>query len=268
MIVKSDAPVPIRELARELDSAMSSAREIERLTARHPALTLDDAYLIQEEGIRLRQGRGEQVIGLKMGFTSEAKRQQMGLGSPIYGMLTDRMGVQEGSEMSLAGLIHPKIEPEIAFVVARDLHGPVTPQEALEACESVFAAMEILDSRFTGFKYFSLPDVVADNCSSCRYVLGTTRHDPRSFDFADLGRLAMTMEVNGKPAQSAPSSAISGHPVNSLVQLCELLAPRGLSIPAGSVVLAGAATQAVALEPGMKIKLTVEELGRVELRIA
>jgi len=255
----------IVKLAKVLDDAMLAACEIERLTASHPNLTLDEAYLVQDEGIKLRLQRGERAVGLKMGFTSEAKRKQMGLGLPIYGVLTDQMRVAEGEEMRLDGLIHPKIEPEIAFLMARELKGRPTIDEALGACESVFVAMEILDSRFIGFKYFSLPDVVADNCSSCRFVLGETRHDPHAFE---LDKLAMTLEVNGKVAQSAPSSAISGHPALSLVQLCELLAPRGLAIPAGSIVLAGAATQAVQLEPGMKVRAIVESLGEVSISVS
>jgi len=117
--------------------------------------------------------------------------------------------------------------------------------------------MEILDSRFAGFKYFSLPDVVADNCSSWRFVIGDWT-PPR-----ELGGLAMRMSIDGFLAQQADSNAISGHPLESLVQLVAML-PHPL--PAGSIVLAGAATIAVALEPGMEITLEVKELGAVRLR--
>jgi 2-oxo-3-hexenedioate decarboxylase len=228
-------------------------------------LDLPLAYEVQDAGIRLREARGERLRGLKMGFTSEAKRQQMGLHSPIYGVITHEMGVPNGGVFGLSGSIHPKIEPEIVFYVEKELRGRVTADEALAACSGVGAGLEILDSRFVGFKYFSLPDVVADNCSSSCYVLGPTVRSPRELD---LAALEMTMEVNGKPAQSALSSAISGNPVNSLVQLCALLNERGLSLPAGSVVLAGAATQAVPLEPGAKIRLRVQELGEVTVAAA
>ena len=252
----------IQDLARHLDQATLEAREVERLTLRHPELSLSDAYRIQDAGALLRTSRGEKQIGLKMGLTSEAKRRQMNLKSPVYGVLTDRMRVDEGSLFALRGKIHPKIEPEIAFLVAREIHGVPSPQEALQACSGVCAAMEILDSRYLNFKYFSLPDVVADNSSSAYFVLGRTILGPHAADWAAL---EMAMEVNGKPAQSAISSAISGNPVNSLVQLCELLSERGLSLPAGSIVLAGAATQAVQLEAGMTIELKVQKLGSVTL---
>jgi 2-oxo-3-hexenedioate decarboxylase len=248
----------IQKLARILDRALLDGEEVDRLTSIFPDLSLPDAYLVQEEGIRMREGRGEKQMGLKMGFTSKAKREQMGLHLPICGVLTDRMRVADGGDFTLDGSIHPKIEPEIAFHVARDLEGKVTLEQALDACSGACAALEILDSRFVGFKYFSLPDVVADNCSSSHFVLGT---ESPAFKGLDLKNLKMVMEVNGKQAASAISSDISGHPGMSLVQLCELLSGRGLRLKAGTWVLAGAATAAVALEPGMKVSLNVEGLG-------
>jgi 2-oxo-3-hexenedioate decarboxylase len=256
-------PEQILELARYLDQGMLEARELERITVKHPDLDLPDAYRIQDGGISLRKARGEKLIGLKMGLTSEAKRQQMNLKAPCYGVLTDKMKIEEGSIFDLKGRIHPKIEPEIAFIIKNELKGRVTREQALAACQGVCAAMEILDSRYVGFKYFSLPDVVADNSSSSYFVLGRNVLPPGAANWADL---EMVMEVNGSPAQRARSSEISGDPVLSIVQLCELLAERGLSLPAGSIVLAGAATQAVQLEPGMEVRLKVQTLGEVSVR--
>lgn len=258
-------PEQILELARYLDQGMLEARELERITVKFADLELADAYRIQDGGISLRKARGEKQIGLKMGLTSEAKRQQMNLKAPCYGVLTDKMRIEEGSVFALQGKIHPKIEPEIAFIIRDELKGRVTREQALGACQSVCAAMEILDSRYIGFKYFSLPDVVADNSSSSFFILSRETLPPDAADWADL---EMVMEVNGRPAQSARSSEISGDPVLSIVQLCDLLAERGLALPAGSIVLAGAATQAVQLEPGMEIRLKVQKLGEASIRIA
>jgi len=249
-------------LAQDLDLALREAREVGRLSTEHKDFTLSDAYQIQEAGIRLREARGEKRVGLKLGFTSEAKRQQMGLGLPIYGWITDRMRILNGGGVPLKGSIHPKIEPEIAFITSRELRGRVSRDEALAACSGVCAAMEILDSRFVGFKYFSLEDVVADNCSSSMFVLSDDILRPDQIDLSDL---EMVMEVNGVVSQSARSHAISGHPAQSLVQLCEMLDGHGLALPAGSIVMAGAATQAVALEPGMKVRARVEKLGEVSV---
>jgi 2-oxo-3-hexenedioate decarboxylase len=253
-----------QELARSLDEARLEARARPPLTREHPELTLPDAYAVQAEGLRLRTGRGEKVVGLKMGLTSEAKRRQMNLDSPVYGVLTDRMRVPAGGTLTLKGAIHPKIEPEIAFRTSRELRGRVTREEALEACESAFAALEVLDSRYLDFKYFSLPDVVADNSSSSLFVLGTTERPPRELE---LPRLEMVMEVNGERVQAARADAISGDPLLSVVQLCELLEARGEALPAGSIVLAGAATAAHVLRPGDHIRLTVEGLGEVTVSV-
>jgi 2-oxo-3-hexenedioate decarboxylase len=252
-------------LARLLDEARLQARAIPPLTRAHPGLTLQDAYAIQAEGFRLRLARGERGVGLKMGLTSEAKRRQMNLDSPVYGVLTDRMQVPAGGSVRLEGSIHPKIEPEIAFRTARELRGRITREQALEACESAFAALEILDSRYLDFKYFSLPDVVADNSSSFLFVVAPTGRSPRELDVA---RLEMEMEVNGERVQAARSDAISGDPLLSVVQLCELLDARGESLPAGSLVLAGAATAAHVLRPGDRIRLRVQELGDVSVSVA
>lgn len=253
------------ELARLLDAARRERREVPPLTNELPKLTLPEAYAVQEAGLQLRLADGERVVGLKMGLTSEAKRRQMNLDSPVYGVLTDRMRVAADGVIPLGQGIHPKIEPEIAFRTARELRGTVTREEALDACESVFAAMEILDSRYRDFKYFSLPDVVADNSSSSLFVLGEEEHPPRSLD---LTRLEMKMSVNDALVQSARSDAISGDPVLSVVQLCELLARRGQVLPAGSIVLAGAATAAHMLQPGDRVRLIVEGLGSVAVSAA
>ena len=248
------------ELARLLDKARLEAREVPPLTRAHPTLSLPDGYAIQAEGRRLRTAHGERVVGLKMGFTSEAKR----LDLPIYGFITDRMAVPAGGTLRMQGTIHPRIEPEIAFRISRELRGRITREEALDACSTVFAAMEILDSRFIDFKYFSLPDVVADNTSASRYVLGTTERPPRELD---LPNLQMVMEVNGERVQAARSDAISGDPVVSIIQLCELLEQHGASLPAGSIVLSGAATAAHPLRAGDRIRLTVEGLGELSVSV-
>jgi len=252
----------LEALALRLHSARLEAREVERLTADAPELSLDDAYAVQEAGVRLRLRDGERLVGLKMGLTSEAKRKQMSLDSPVYGVLTDRMQLTDGGALPLKGSIHPKIEPEVAFKIGRELRGSISIEQAAEACSGVAAAMEILDSRYRGFKYFSLPDVVADNSSSFLFVVS---NHWRPLAGLVLDRLKMTMSVNGVAKQSAESSAISGHPLISIVQLCELLARRDRALPAGSIVMAGAATVAEVLQPGDKIELTVDGLGSVSV---
>ncbi len=253
-----------QQLAAGLHEARLAVRERERLTKAVADLSVSDAYAIQEAGILLRLAAGERRVGLKMGLTSEAKRRQMGLESPVFGVLTDRMRIAAGGTLEVATGIHPKIEPEIAFLVGQELAGAITLEEAARACTGVAPAMEILDSRYVGFKYFSLPDVIADNASSFMFVLG----ELRPLQGLALDRFDLQLSVNGELKQRATSDAISGHPLRSLVQLCGLLARRGQVLPAGSVVLAGAATVAEPLKAGDRVALRVEGLGSVEIAAA
>ena len=223
-----------------------------------------DAYVVQALGLAFREKNGEALVGWKMGLTSEAKRQQMNLHSPLYGGLTDKMALEDGGEFQLKNSIHPKVEPEVAFLMGEDLSYPTTREKALEAVSAVCPALEILDSRYKQFKYFSLQDVIADNSSSSHFVLGNWREDFSEINLADL---AMEMTINGETAGEGNSNAISGDPIISVVQLVELLHENGQTLKAGQVVLAGGATSAVALEPNMKVQLEVEGLGSVGFQV-
>src|SRR5665647_1633705 len=130
-----------------------------------------------------------------MGLTSEGKRKQMNLDAPLYGVLTNVMKVENLGVYHLKGSIHPKIEPEIAFYINRELKGEVTRDEVLNACEAICPALEILDSRYEGFKYFSMEDVISDNSSSSHFILGPKFKD---FKNLDLKNLKMFMKVNGE----------------------------------------------------------------------
>ncbi len=249
------------ELAVFLDQARLQRREVPRLTERFPDLTVQDAYAVQLAGLALRQQRGERLIGWKMGLTSAAKREQMNIHQPVFGPLTNVMVVHSG-EFAVASGIHPKAEPEVAFKTRMPLQGQISRDEAWAAVGEVCAALEILDSRFVGFKYFSLPDVIADNCSSSHLVLGPWR----SVTEGDVRDLPVALLADDAVVQRASSSDISGDPVLSLVQLVALLAERGESLPAGSVVLAGAATPAEALRPGLKVMAQIDSLAPAQLR--
>jgi len=257
----------VQKLAAQLDEALLGRAELTPLTKSFGAFELDDAYRIQRAGLLLRKGRGEQVIGFKMGLTSEAKRKQMSLGQPVFGPLTSSMPIPDAGDISITSGIHPKAEPELAFVTARELRGEITREAALAACASIAPAIEVLDSRFLGFKYFSLPDVVADNCSSWRFVLGEVRPAAR-FSLEALAALQLRFSVGGRLVQEAPATAISGHPIESLVQLVAMLAAIDQPLPAGSIVLAGAATAAEPLVVGQEVALEVAGLGRASLRVS
>lgn len=257
----------LENVASLLHSARVQGKPIPQLSKSMTPLTRSEAYSVQELQFqqRLRESKDRETqVGWKMGLTSEAKRKQMNLDSPLYGYLTNKMQVENDGTFHLKGSIHPKIEPEVAFLIEKDLRGNITRQQALEACEAICAALEILDSRYEEFKYFSMEDVIADNSSSSHFILG-----PWNYDFAkyDLTELSMQMSVDGKVVQKGISKDISGDPVISIVQLVELLETRGQYLKAGSIVLAGAATLAEALKPGQEVSLDVDHFQSVRVSI-
>ena len=254
----------ILNISNKLNDARINAAPVIQFSETYKDFDQTDAYEIQSIGIRHRESLGEKVIGLKMGLTSKAKREQMDLDSPLYGVLTDKMQIQNEGSFELSGTIHPKIEPEVAFFLNKDLEGDVSREDVIDACSSVCAALEILDSRYTQFKYFSMEDVISDNSSSSHFILGPKLEN---FKELDLANLKMDMLINGEVSQTGNSKAISGDPVVSVIEQCKLLARRGEKLKAGSFVLAGAATAAVMLEPDMQVELNVESLESVKVSI-
>src|SRR5699024_7154767 len=150
-------------------------REIIKITTElYPELSISEAYVVQEELTRQKQEEGLTIVGPKMGITSEAKMKQMDVDDPIYGYVFDNMVVSEGGSISIADYIHPKVEPEIGFILKRDLEGPnVTVLDVLRATDYVFPSIEIIDSRYENFN-FTLPDVIADNTSAAGAIFGST----------------------------------------------------------------------------------------------
>lgn len=243
-------------IAKMLDKAATEAKAMPQISS-SIELTLAEAYETQRQSILLRLRRGERRVGVKMGFTSRAKMAQMGISDMIWGRLTNGMIIEEGGPMDYSRFIHPRVEPEIAFLLKRPLFGVVTPLQAMEAVEAIAPALEIIDSRYDDFK-FSLADVVADNASSSGFVTGAwTRPD---FDFSNLG---LVLNFDGRPAQIGSTAAIMGHPIRALVAAARFAAEAGEPLQTGWIVMAGGATAAEALLPGQHIEMEMERLGRV-----
>lgn len=249
------------KISQALFEAKTNAAPMGKLTERFAGFRLGDAYEVQRNLLDRHLKAGERLVGRKMGLTSKPKMQQMGVHEPIHGFLTSAMQITDGATISLSGRIHPKAEPEIAFVLGRELKGRPSLAEALAAVDGVCAALEVIDSRFKHFE-FALPDVVADNGSSSGFVLGSKLRSASSLDLANLGIL---LELDGKPQQFGSSAAILGNPGRSLAALAALLDAEGKSLPAGSIVLAGAATAAISLSAGSWVRASFQELGSVEL---
>ena len=252
----------IAALAERLDQAAVHARATPQIGVEQ-GFGVAEAYAVQKAAIDLRIARGERIVGMKMGFTSRAKMVQMSVSDMIWGRLTDRMLVEDGGSIQYADYVHPRVEPEVAFLLRKPLEGLVTPLQALDAIEAVAPALEIIDSRYENFK-FSLTDVVADNSSSSGFVVGAWS---RAGAF-DLDNLGMIMSFGGRPETFGSTAAILGHPLRSLVAAARLTADHGGGpLEAGWIVMAGGATAASALTPGLHVALEVESLGRAEFRV-
>lgn len=251
----------IEKIAKVLDEAVTTAKATKQLSLR-TKLTLAEAYAIQNAAVARRTERGERIVGIKMGLTSKAKALQMGVHDVIWGRLTDAMILEDGGTLAFKKYVHPRVESEIAFLLNRPLDWPCTAAQAEAAIEAVAPAMEIIDSRYKNFK-FSLTDVVADNASSSGFVLG-----PWQGVNTDLSNLGMILEINGRPVQIGSSAAILGHPIRSLVSAVRLTNDSGVRLEEGWIVMAGAATAAEELKPGMFVKNTVEKLGAVSFTVA
>ncbi|WP_233838087.1 2-keto-4-pentenoate hydratase [Paraburkholderia sp. ZP32-5] len=250
----------IDEVALTLDSAAREARATAQFDS-DGRLSLEDAYEIQRASIQLRVARGERRVGVKMGFTSRAKMVQMGLSDVIWGRLSSGMQIEEGTAIDYSRFVHPRVEPEIAFVLKRPLAGDVSAPEALAAVEAIAPALEIIDSRYQDFK-FTLPEVIADNASSSGFVVG-----PWCSPCIDFGNLGLTLNIDGRPLQIGSTAALLGHPLRSLVAAARLSAQAGEPLQAGWIVMAGGATPAEWIKPGQHVSVDMERLGSASFHV-
>ena len=232
------------------------------ITDEWPGLDLATGYAVQDETLRRRLARGERLVGVKLGLTSRAKQQRMGIASPLVAWLTDAMVLPAGAPVPRERLIHPRAEPEIVFVMGSRLAGPgVTAATALAAVESVYGGLEVIDSRYRDFR-FTLPDVVADNASSGCFVTGPVAASPVALD---LGLEACLLELNGQVVDSATGAAVQGHPAEALALAANDLGRRGLAIEPGWIVLTGGMTDAVAVPAGAVLAAHFTHLGSLFL---
>ncbi|MBW6419095.1 2-keto-4-pentenoate hydratase [Celeribacter sp. PS-C1] len=250
----------LAELADYVDEAARTATEIPQISDTR-VLSVEEAYAVQALSMQRRYARGEKRIGIKMGLTSRAKMIQVGVSDVTWGRLTDAMREEEGGVVSMANYVHPRVEPEIAFLIKTPLSGTVSALEAMSAVEAVAPALEIIDSRYKAFK-FDVGDVIADNSSSSGFVVGTW-HSPET----DISNLGMVLSINGRPQEIGSTAAILGHPVRSLVAAARMVASAGEELKPGDIVLAGGATAAIPMDVGQSVLLEVENLGQIGFNI-
>lgn len=256
-------PEQIATLTDRVEAAQRDAKAIPKLTDDFPGMTLDDGYAVQ---MALRQrwlARGVRQVGWKAGLTSKAKMVQMGVSVPSIGFLMADMSRPESSAVRTDDLVHPRVELEVAFVTKAPLAGAnITRNDVLAATDFVLPAIEIIDSRFSGFK-FDLPSVVADNGSSARFVTGGR---PRYVQDVDLPSIGVVMEKNGEAVTMSAAAAVMGHPADAVALLVKVLHELGETLPAGSFVMSGGITEAVAVKPGDTILARYQDLGSLSVR--
>lgn len=251
------------EIANEIYKHQKNAVELEKITLRNPGLSVDDAYEIQRLSVEQALLSGDSIVGWKMGLTSKAKQQSVGVDEAIYGRLLASMELTD-SELSLEGLIHPRIEPEIAFVFKHRLEGQkVTPRDVWLATECVMPAVEVIDSRYKNFS-FTLVDVVADNASGAKFLVADQAFSPYQFRWDEVG---VVMKKNGEVMQTGAGAAVLGHPVRSVVELAHMLSRTGAAIEPGMVVLTGGITDAIHVYEGDRISVEFDQLGELNISV-
>lgn len=253
----------VQKLAEHLENCQLEVRDTPKITEAHPNMTMSDAYDVQYVIRERKTERGERVVGFKAGLTSRAKMKQMGVEVPCYGFLCDSFAVPDGGEVDATSLIHPKVEPEIAVVLKHPLRGPGCHiGTVMAAIDFVMPAIEIIDSRFRDFK-FDVISVVADNCSSSKFVVGSRC---RPADQLDLRTLGVVMELNGEPVAFGAGAAVLGHPAAAIAMMVNMMAERSDFMPAGTLILTGGITEAIAVKAGDNVTLRAQDIGSVSLR--
>ena len=253
----------ILSLAEHLENAELQVRDVTMITGDYPNMDWDDAYAIQDEIKRRKEGRGNKTVGLKAGLTSFAKMKQMGVETPVFGFVSDYMARPDGGEIKHSELIHPKVEAEICIVTKAPLKGPGCNVAAvMAATDFVIPAVEVIDSRYRDFK-FDLKSVIADNTSSSRFVIGGR---PRDLTELDLRTLGVVLEINGEVKSMAAGAAVLGNPLVAIAMMANELGKRGQEIPAGTFIMTGGVTEAIPVAKGDNVNVRFQDLGSVSFR--
>jgi len=249
--------VDITELAARLSKAIADRTAIDQLSDDAPDLDLAAGYAIQRV---LREQAGP-LAGWKLGVTSRAKQAQVGVSDPIFGFLAGANALDLGEPLQTGELIQPRAEPEIVFVMGRDLAGPhVTAVDVLAATSGVAVGIEILDSRYRDYR-FTMADVCADNTSAGRFVVGA----PVPVAGIDLRLVGVVLERNGEVVGTASGAASLGHPAAAVAWMVRTMAADGEGLRAGEVILSGGLTAATPVSPGDVVVASIDRLGSVEL---
>ncbi len=249
-------------IADILITAERERKGIAQISDDHPDVDVATAYRAQQAFVQSKLDAGETFVGYKLGLTSRNKQQAMGLDAPLYGRVTSGMISTYGDPVRFDRFIHPRVESEIAFLLARDIDAPATVTSVLAATEVVFGAVDVLDSRYESFK-FTLSDVVADNASAGAFYLGPIARRPD--ELVDLRLLGCVVRVDGEVVMTAAGAAVMGHPAASVAWLANQLVAEGEGLRAGQLIFSGGVTAPVPVVPGGSVTFEFDGLGAIEV---
>jgi 2-keto-4-pentenoate hydratase len=253
----------ILQEARALYRAEKDKSVLRPFTEKYPKIAPEESYQIQLAQIEMKKADGAKVVGKKIGLTSKAMQKMLNVDQPDYGHILDHMVLQDAAVFRISELIQPKIEPEIAFILDRELKGPgVTSMAVLAATRFVVPALEIIDSRIEGWK-IKLCDTIADNASSARVVIGNS---PKRIDEFDLKLVGMVLEKNGDIVQTGAGGAVLGHPAVAVAWLANAVGQFGVSLGAGEIIMPGALCAAADVSAGDLVQASFDGLGTVSVR--
>lgn len=250
----------LAEIADRIATAQRTGHAIDQFG---DGLTLEAAYAVQRLLLERRVSEGARYVGPKLGFTSRAKMAQMGVDEIIVGWLVDDMELPLGGTLDLSGLVHPRVEPELVFRLGRDVGAEVNEDDLIDAVEAVAPAVEVIDSRYRDFR-FSLPDVVADNTSACRFVLGEWQEIGAQ---VEVNHLPVTMFVDEQPVQTGSTADILGDPFTALRELAPIARRHAFPLPAGAIILAGGATAAAPLAGARTVRAEIGGMAPVAFHV-
>lgn len=261
----STTETPIAALADALAQAERERAPIAPLTELQPGLTVADAYAIQQRNVAARLAAGEVLVGRKIGLTSAPMQRMLGVDEPDFGALLASMRIEDGDALAVGELLQPKVEAEIAVVMGEDLRGPGADALAvLRAAAGVVPAIEVIDSRVADWR-IKLPDTIADNASSGRFVLGGVLTPLAGLDLRTVG---VVLTCDGALADTGAGAAALGNPLRCVAWLANKLAAFGEHLRAGDVVLSGALHAAVEVRPGQAVRAEFGHLGSVSVRFS
>ncbi|OCB55693.1 2-keto-4-pentenoate hydratase [Mycobacterium vulneris] len=250
------------ELAADLAEAERSRVPMTPLTDRYGDIDVVDAYEIQLINIRQRVAEGARVIGHKVGLSSKAMQDMMGVDEPDYGHLLDEMEVFENVPVKSSNFLYPRVEVEVGFILADDLPGAGCTEEDVLAATAAFApAIELIDTRITNWQ-IKLCDTIADNASSAGWVLGEARVSPKDVDIRNVDAV---LTNHGKVVAEGRSDAVLGNPVTAVAWLARKVESFGVRLKAGDIVLPGSCTRAIDAPPGSDFVADFAGLGSVHL---